>query len=72
MFYRSRLDKLGYHRSVGRPHRQRLPGFKYSEKLRATTDLEEALTDTDAILFVVPTKVTRLVAKQVKTCLGLA
>ena len=35
---------------------QYMPGFKYSEKLRATTDLEEALTDTDAILFVVPTK----------------
>lgn len=47
-----------------------MPGFKYSEKLRATTDLEEALTDTDAILFVVPTKVTRLVAKQVKEVLA--
>lgn len=49
---------------------QYMPGFKYSEKLRATTDLEEALTDTDAILFVVPTKVTRLVAKQVKEVLA--
>ena len=32
---------------------------------KATLDLKEALTDVDAILFVVPTKVTRLVAKQV-------
>lgn len=31
----------------------------------ATTDLKEALTGADAVLFVVPTKVTRLVAKQV-------
>ncbi|KHD44653.1 NAD(P)H-dependent glycerol-3-phosphate dehydrogenase [Streptococcus hongkongensis] len=35
------------------------------ERITATTDLKEALKDTDAILFVVPTKVTRLVAKQV-------
>mgnify|MGYP000764376988 FL=1 len=36
-----------------------------SEDIKATLDLKEALTDVDAILFVVPTKVTRLVAKQV-------
>lgn len=36
-----------------------------SENIKATLDLKEALTDVDAILFVVPTKVTRLVAKQV-------
>ena len=30
-----------------------------------TTDLKAALDGVDAILFVVPTKVTRLVAKQV-------
>lgn len=35
------------------------------ERITATTDLKEALADTDAILFVVPTKVTRLVSKQV-------
>lgn len=35
------------------------------EKIKATTDLKEALKDVNAILFVVPTKVTRLVAKQV-------
>lgn len=35
------------------------------EKIKATTDLKEALNDANAILFVVPTKVTRLVAKQV-------
>lgn len=35
------------------------------EKIVAYTDLAEALADADAVLFVVPTKVTRLVAKQV-------
>jgi len=35
------------------------------EKIKAYHDLEEALKDADAVLFVVPTKVTRLVAKQV-------
>ena len=35
------------------------------EKIIAYTDLAEALKDVDAILFVVPTKVTRLVAQQV-------
>ena len=35
------------------------------EKIKATLDLTEALSDADAVLFVVPTKVMRLVAKQV-------
>ncbi|MGT2757206.1 NAD(P)H-dependent glycerol-3-phosphate dehydrogenase [Streptococcus ovuberis] len=35
------------------------------EKIVAYTDLAQALTGVDAVLFVVPTKVTRLVAKQV-------
>jgi glycerol-3-phosphate dehydrogenase (NAD(P)+) len=35
------------------------------EKIKAFENLEEALTDVDAVLFVVPTKVTRLVAQQV-------
>ncbi|MFC3927337.1 NAD(P)H-dependent glycerol-3-phosphate dehydrogenase [Streptococcus caprae] len=35
------------------------------EKITATLDLAEALQDAEAVLFVVPTKVTRLVAKQV-------
>lgn len=35
------------------------------DKILATTDLKAALEGTDAVLFVVPTKVTRLVAKQV-------
>lgn len=35
------------------------------KKIKATLDLREALADVDAVLFVVPTKVTRLVAKQV-------
>lgn len=41
-----------------------MPGFKYPEALKATTDMKAAVTDADAVLFVVPTKVTRLVAKQ--------
>jgi glycerol-3-phosphate dehydrogenase (NAD(P)+) len=41
-----------------------VPGFKYDERLFATTDLELALKDVDAVLFVVPTKVMRLVAQQ--------
>ena len=36
-----------------------------SDQITATTDLKAALDSVDAILFVVPTKVTRLVAKQV-------
>ena len=41
-----------------------VPGFKYDDRLKATTDLEFALKDVDAVLFVVPTKVMRLVAQQ--------
>ncbi|MGT2935631.1 NAD(P)H-dependent glycerol-3-phosphate dehydrogenase [Streptococcus castoreus] len=36
-----------------------------NEKITATLDLKETLAEVDAVLFVVPTKVTRLVAKQV-------
>ncbi|MCB2846048.1 NAD(P)H-dependent glycerol-3-phosphate dehydrogenase [Streptococcus dysgalactiae subsp. dysgalactiae] len=39
------------------------------EAIKATLDLREALADVDAVLFVVPTKVTRLVAKQVAEAL---
>ncbi len=35
------------------------------ENIKAYKELSEALDSVDAILFVVPTKVTRLVAKQV-------
>ncbi|MGT2926139.1 NAD(P)H-dependent glycerol-3-phosphate dehydrogenase [Streptococcus cuniculipharyngis] len=35
------------------------------ENIKAYTDLKQALADVDAVLFVVPTKVTRLVAQQV-------
>ncbi|GAB2025506.1 NAD(P)H-dependent glycerol-3-phosphate dehydrogenase [Lactovum odontotermitis] len=35
------------------------------ERIQATTDLKAVLADVDCVLFVVPTKVTRLVAKQV-------
>ena len=40
-------------------------GITLNQKISAYTDLEFALSDVDAILFVVPTKVTRLVAQQV-------
>lgn len=39
------------------------------EKIKAYKDLGEALDGVDAVLFVVPTKVTRLVAKQVAAAL---
>ena len=39
------------------------------EKIKAYHNLEDALKDADAVLFVVPTKVTRLVAKQVAQAL---
>lgn len=39
------------------------------EAIKATLDLREALANVDAVLFVVPTKVTRLVAKQVAEAL---
>jgi len=35
------------------------------DRIRAYTDLSQALTDVDAVLFVLPTKFTRLVAQQV-------
>ena len=44
---------------------EQIEDITISEDIKATLDLKEALTDVDAILFVVPTKVTRLVAKQV-------
>ena len=39
-------------------------------KIKAYHDLEETLKDVDAVLFVVPTKVTRLVAQQVAKVLN--
>lgn len=39
------------------------------DKIKAYHDLTQALDGVDAVLFVVPTKVTRLVAKQVAQCL---
>lgn len=41
-----------------------LPDLKYPEALKATTDLTAAVKDAQTVLFVVPTKVIRLVAKQ--------
>ncbi|KGR72710.1 NAD(P)H-dependent glycerol-3-phosphate dehydrogenase [Streptococcus phocae subsp. salmonis] len=40
-----------------------------ADSIKATLDLKEALAEVDAVLFVVPTKVTRLVAKQVAEAL---
>ncbi|MBJ6745036.1 NAD(P)H-dependent glycerol-3-phosphate dehydrogenase [Streptococcus sp. 121] len=40
-----------------------------SPSIRAYSDLDQALADTQAVLFVVPTKVTRLVAQQVAASL---
>lgn len=41
-----------------------MPDFTYDDRLVATTDLKMAVQDADAILFVVPTQVMRLVAQQ--------
>lgn len=45
------------------------PKIDLDEKITAYLDLGEALAGVDAVLFVVPTKVTRLVAKQVAAIL---
>lgn len=42
-----------------------IKNFRFSDKLRATTDMNEVLTDADVVLFVVPTKAVREVAVQV-------
>ena len=44
---------------------QYLPEVILNEEIYATTDLEKALAGANAVLFVLPTKVIRLVAKQV-------
>ena len=44
---------------------QYLPEVILNEEIYATTDLEKALLGANAVLFVLPTKVIRLVAKQV-------
>ena len=44
---------------------QYLPEVILNEEIYATTDLEKALSGANAVLFVLPTKVIRLVAKQV-------
>lgn len=46
-------------------NRHYLPDLKIPESIHATTDLKVALEKVDAILFVVPTKAIRAVAKQV-------
>lgn len=46
-----------------------LPGVKLSEKITATTDLASALEQVDAVLFVLPTKAIRTVARQVSSLL---
>lgn len=46
-------------------NRHYLPDLKIPENIHATTDLTQALKNVDAILFVVPTKAIRAVAKKV-------
>ncbi|AEV94835.1 NAD(P)H-dependent glycerol-3-phosphate dehydrogenase [Pediococcus claussenii] len=45
-------------------NRAYMPDLTYDDRLIATTDLKMAAQDADAILFVVPTQVMRLVAQQ--------
>ena len=49
---------------------QYLPEVILNEEIYATTDLAKALLGANAVLFVLPTKVIRLVAKQVAPLLG--
>ncbi|MBW2453237.1 MAG: NAD(P)-dependent glycerol-3-phosphate dehydrogenase [Deltaproteobacteria bacterium] len=49
-----------------------LPGIPLPAELRATTDLADALTGADLVLFVVPSHVTRQVAEQAKPHLPAA
>ena len=46
-----------------------LPGAKLSESIVAYTDLKAAIGDADALLFVLPTKAIRVVAKEVASLL---
>lgn len=46
-------------------NRRYLPDFTFPEKLKATTDLTEAISEVDVILFVIPTKGIRQLSKLV-------
>jgi len=46
-------------------NKQFFDDLKINDKIKATTNLEEALDNTDVILSVVPTKVTKIVLKEV-------
>ena len=48
-----------------------LPGVFLDPAIRGYLDLAEAVKDVDAVLFVLPTKVIRLVAKQLNDCLKI-
>lgn len=56
----NQVDELNNHHT----NEHYIPGYKYSETLHATVDLKEAVDGAKAVLFVVPTKVIRLVANQ--------
>lgn len=59
------LDEINEHHT----NKRYFKDVVLDEKIKAYHDLEDALEDIDAVLFVVPTKVTRLVAKQVSQIL---
>ncbi|WP_161878375.1 NAD(P)H-dependent glycerol-3-phosphate dehydrogenase [Alkalibacterium sp. MB6] len=46
-----------------------LPGFTFPKKLKATTDLSEAVREVNVVLFVIPTKGIRQLSKQVNELL---
>ena len=46
-----------------------LPGIKFSEKLKAYTDMEEAVKDTEIIVLAVPSVAVRECSKKLKTYL---
>lgn len=51
-------------------NRHYLPHFKFPKDLRASTRLEEAVKDRDLLVFVIPTKGMRELAKRVNTLLN--
>src|SRR5690606_38095862 len=60
-----RVDEVNRQHSNG----DYLPGISLCERLRATTDLAEAVTDSAVLFVAVPTSSCREVAAQMATCL---
>lgn len=62
---RERTDEINNNHENGRY----LPGFRLSDNLRAMTDLQGAVADSDIVFMSVPSKSCREVARGLKSCL---